>query len=254
MAEKDGDPEDLELDPPEQGDEDVEQQDQEVVEDQADEQPAEQDEVDGEERQPDRQAGDQQQQPSRRDRRIETLTTSLAEERRLREETNKRLDAILAGQQQSRAPQGETPEARANRLALLDPEARIREELNEAKQGFAREMQVVRFTTQDGNDRAAFQAKATVDPLYKKWEPRVEAELTELRRQGQNVDRERLMYYLIGKNAVEGRQAARPGQRAAAERRVSQQRTRPSNSGSDVQAQRRDRGNSLEKRLENQAL
>jgi hypothetical protein len=253
MAEKDGDPEDLELDPPEQGDEDVEQQDQEVVEDQADEQPAEQDEVDGEERQPDRQAGDQQRQPSRGESRQQKLANDLREARQREADLNRRLDLALAGRT-PQPPQGETPEARANRLALLDPEARIREELNEAKQGFAREMQVVRFTTQDGNDRAAFQAKATVDPLYKKWEPRVEAELTELRRQGQNVDRERLMYYLIGKNAVEGRQAARPGQRAAAERRVSQQRTRPSNSGSDVQAQRRDRGNSLEKRLENQAL
>ena len=250
MAKEDGDPEDLELDPP--AEDEVEDESPDSPDEEADETP-EKDEVDGEERPADRQAGDQQQQPSRRDRRIETLTTSLAEERRLREETNKRLDALLASQQ-PRAPQGETPEARANRLALLDPEARIREELNEAKQGFAREMQVVRFTTQDGNDRAAFQAKATVDPLFKKWEPRVEAELTALRNQGQNVEREKLMYYLIGKNAVEGRQAAKPGQRAEAQRRVERQRTRPSNSGSDVQAQRRDRGNSLERRLENQAL
>jgi hypothetical protein len=192
-------------------------------------------------------------QPSRRDRRIETLTTSLAEERRLREETNRRLDALLAGQQ-NRPPAGETPEARAQRLALLTPEERITAELHEARRDFSQQMQVVQFQSQDNSDRAAYEAKATVDPLYAKWRPKVETELAELRRQNMNVSRERLMYYLIGKNAVEGRQAVKGQQRAEGRRRVEQQRTRPANSGSDVAGSRRDRNASLERRLENQSL
>jgi hypothetical protein len=196
----------------------------------------------------------QPQQPSRRDRRIETLTTSLAEERRHREELNRRLDALLSGQVQRPQP-GESPETRAQRLALLTPEERMREDLQVATQGFAREMAATRFQTQDGNDRAAFEAKALVDPLFKKWAPRVETELQTLRQQNQNVEREKLMYYLIGKNAVENRSGAARQQRAAAQQRVRSQTTRPSNSGSDVAANRRsDRNASLERRLENQQL
>jgi hypothetical protein len=253
MAGKDGelpDPEVDELDPVGEGEEqDVEQQDLEVEEQETE---PEQDEVDASGSQEDRQPD--QQQPSRRDRRIETLTTSLAEERRAREDLNRRLDLVLAGAQ-NRPPQGETPEARAQRLALLTPEERITAELNDAKQGFAREMFQTRFQLADANDRTAYQAKAMVDPLYKKWEPKVEAELVELRKQGQNVDREKLFYYLVGKTTVEGRQAAKPGQRVEAQRRVNSQRIRPGNSGSDVSANRRSGGgNSLERRLENQSL
>lgn len=251
MAEKDGEPaDDLELDPPvEQGDADVEKQDLEAEEQETE---PEQDEVDASGEQDRSQDARQQQQPSRRDRRIETLTTALADERRQREDTNRRLDALLAGQ--TNRPQGETPEARANCLALLSPEERIREELQVATQSFAREQQNLRFQVMDGNDRAAFEAKATVDPLYTKWKPKVETELASLRQQGMNVDREKLMYYLIGKNAVESRNATKGQQRAEGARNVRRQQARPSNSGSDVQANRRDRTTSLERRLENQSL
>ena len=238
---------DLELDPPTEGEE-TEQE----LEGAEQETESEQEEVQASTQETERQEQTEQ-QPSRRDRRIETLTASLAEERRLREDTNRRLDVLLAGQQ-NRPPAGESPEARAQRLALLTPEERITAELQDAKQTFSREMQVVRFQSEDNGDRAAYEAKATVDPLYAKWRPKVEAELTDLRRQGMNVSRERLMYYLIGKNAVEGRQAVKGPQRAAAQTRVNAQRTRPSNSGSDVQGTRRDRTASLERRLENQSL
>jgi hypothetical protein len=203
---------------------------------------------------PDVEAQPGQQQPSRGESRQRALANELKEARQREADLNRRLDLLLQGQQ-PRQPQGESPEARATRLALMSPEERITAELNDAKQGFAREMFQTRLQLQESSDKAAYQAKATVDPLYKKWEPKVEAELTELRKQGQNVDREKLMYYLIGKSAVEGRQAAKPGQRAEAQRRVSSQRTRPSNSGSDVSANRRSGGgNSLERRLENQSL
>jgi hypothetical protein len=75
-----------------------------------------------------------------------------------------------------------------------------------------------------------------------------------LRQQGQNVDREKLMYYLIGKNAVENGQAQVTQQRSEAKQRVQRQSVRPSNSGSDVQASRGNRSATLEKRLENQSL
>jgi len=248
--------EEIELDPPE-GDESA-AVDQQVVDEEADESVPEGDEVDGEDRQADQdiaaRAPSEGQQPSRGESRQRALANELREARQREADLNRRLDTLIQGQARPQ-PQGETPDARAQRLALLTPEERITAELNEAKQGFAREMFQTRLQLADSSDRSAYQAKATVDPLYKKWEPKVEAELQELRKQNQNVDREKLLYYLIGKSAVEGRQAAKPGQRAEAQRRVNSQRTRPANSGSDVSANRRSGGgNSLERRLENQSL
>lgn len=249
---KPGDPEDLEPpDPPladEAEPEDL--QDDALVEDEADEE-SEPDQPDASEQPETRQP--EQPPPSRRERRIEALTTSLAEERRQREELNRRLDAVLAGRQQASQPQ-ESPEARAQRLALLTPEERITAELQDAKQSFALQMHQMQISNKDANDKAAFQAKATVDAYYKKWEPHVEAELAKLRNTGYNADRENVMFYLIGKAAVAGRKSPETRkQRVEAQRRVQRQQTRPSNSGSDVSAAR-SRGSSLERRLENVEL
>jgi hypothetical protein len=251
MADK-NDPVDdeIELDPPEGVESDA--VDQQVVDEEADDQVPEGDEVDGEERQPD-QVDAGAQRPSRGESRHQALANELREARQREADLNRRLDQVLAVRP-APAQQGETPEARANRLALLTPEERIREEMHETRQTFAREMQVMRFQSADNSDRAAYEAKATVDPLYAKWRPKVEAELAELRAQNMTAPRERIMYYLIGKSAVEGRGAEKGKQRADGARRVQRQQTRPGNSGSDVSSTRRDRNNSLERRLENQSL
>ena len=180
-----GDPEDTELDPPVPGDDEPEDlQDDALVEDEADRE--------SEPDQPDAaalpaqpvQPEQPQRQPSRGERRFQTLNNELQEQRRRNDDLNRRLDSLLAAQPR---PQQESPEARAQRMALLTPEERITAELTEAKQGFAREMAQVRFTAADGSDKASYQAKATVDSLYRKWEPQVEAELVTVRNQGMNV-------------------------------------------------------------------
>jgi hypothetical protein len=241
----DADPEDdLPLDPPEQETDQEEEQETETEEQEEEDEPL------AAQSEGDQQSGEQR-PPSRRDQRIETLTTSIKEERQRRAELERRLDGLLAGQ--PRQPAGESPEQRAQRLALLTPEERITETLRESEQRHAGELRNLQFSIADGNDRAAFEAKATVDPLFAKWKPRVEAELTTLRHNGQNVDREKLMFYLIGKNAVEGRSKTVGQQRQQARARVNAQRTKPSNSGSDTAANR-NRNSSLERRLENQLI
>lgn len=248
MAEKDDDDLDADLepvepDPPKDGD------DQGQAEEQDDE--PEGDDVDASQQQDDdRPDQRQQQQSSRGERRHQVLANEVRERDRQIAELKGRLDALVAAPRQQQ--QGETPEARAQRRALLTAEERITEDLQEARIQHQREMQALAFTITDGNDKAAYSAKATVDPFYKKWESQVEAELTTLRNQGMTAPREKIMYYLIGKAAVEGRQGSQV-QRREGERRVARQQTRPSNSGSDVTAQRR-QNSSLERRLENQAL
>lgn len=248
MAEKDGDPEvDLDLDPPEEGDE-QEQQDTQV--DEQDDEP-EGEEVDASQQQEGDRQEQRQQQQSRGERRHQALANEVRQRDQQIADLNRRLDQLLTTQ--PRQQQGETPEARAQRRALLTAEERITEDLREAEVKHSRDMQTLQFTITDGNDKAAFSAKATVDPLFRKWEPKVEAELTTLRNQGMTAPREKIMYYLIGKAAVEGRQGTRETQRANGARRIARQTTRPGNSGSDVAPQRR-QGSSLERRLENEAL
>lgn len=243
----DGDPEDdIPLDPPEN--ETEPETEQEVETEEVDSEP-EQGADDAEPGTQDRQASDRQ--PSRGERRHQVLSNELQEARKREADLNRRLDALLAGQ--TKQPSGESPEQRAQRLALLTPEERISETLRESEVNHRREMQGLQFAILDGNDRAAFEAKATVDTLYAKWKPKVEAELAELRAKGQNVDREKLMDYLIGKNARESRKQG-DKQRQEARGRVNSQRTRPSNSGSDTAPNRRDRNTSLERRLENQSI
>lgn len=248
MADEDDDlnldPPDDELDPElgEGGDDQVDQPDEEA--DQPDEpQPL---------RTEDRQTGQQDRQPSRRDRRIETLTSALAETRQRNEELNRRIDQIFAGQN-NRPSQGETPEQREQRRALMTPEERLQETIRESNDTHRREMAQLQFTLKDGSDRAAFEAKCTVDPFYAKWKPKVEEELASLQRQGMTADREKVLYYLIGKNAVEGRGKQGKQQRQEAQRRVAANRTRPANAGNDTGGGR-SRPNSLERRLENQLI
>lgn len=253
MAEQVIDPneeEDLPLDPVDDTETDAEspddstaEADEEVAPDNPDEVAAPAD---------DRQPPPRQPQPSRGERRFQALSGELAKERQAREEMARRLDAALAGQQRQQVQ--ETPEARAQRHALMTPEERMREDLQAATAVTQREMLAMRFQMQDNSDKTAFEAKAAVDKRYTKWKPEVERELQALRNQGQNIEREKLMYYLIGKNAVENGQAVVAQQRTEARQRVQRQAVQPSNSGSDIQASRRERTSSLEKRLENQSL
>jgi len=215
---------------------------------------------DDQRRTPDDRTGDQDdRRPARGSRENDRIRT-LTEEVRRRDEqlaaTNRRLDELT--QRVSVQPQGsqETQEQRATRLALMSPEDRIREEVRESSVRHERDMRTMAFQLQDTSDRASFSAKATVDPLYRKWETKVEEELASLRAKGQNVGREQLFYYMIGKAAIDargGKESKKTLREANA--RVRNARVRTSNSRSDSEpAQRSNRGNSLEKRLEDVPL
>jgi hypothetical protein len=253
MADGDQDPDDeldLDVDPPAEADlEDVgldsDEQD-ETPEDPPDETPAA--------AQPkDQPAQDEPRQPSRRDRRIATLTREVQERDRRLAETNRRIDDLIARQAQPQH-QGETPEQRAQRFAIMTPDERIAETLRESEQRHNATLSQMQMQMLDTADRTSFQTKAAVDPLYAKWGPKVEGKLAELRAKGNNVEREVLLKFLIGEAALErrGSKEGRQEVRQAA-RRVQSQRTRPGNSGGDTQAQRR-QTTSLERRLENEAI
>ena len=235
----------------EQSESDPEPDTDEEPEGESEDEPGEQSAEDAKSGEPDK--GPQERQPAgRAERRI----TAQQEELRRRDQQiadlNKRLDAMLTETRQPRSPQ-ESPEQRETRLALLDPVERMRVEMQESQQVSQRQMAQMAFTFQDSSDKATFDAKGLVDPLFAKWAPKVESELAALRAKGQNVSREQMLKYLIGEAALAGRKTATGQQKKAAAGRMARNRTSPSNSRSDAQGERRggSDSNALERRLEN---
>lgn len=188
-------------------------------------------------------------QPSRRDTRIQTLAEEARQAKSELAETRRRLDELSRQMTQPRV-QAESPEQRAARFALMTPQEQMAETLRESEQRTAALVQQVQMQSSDAADRAAFQSRAAVDPLYAKWGPKVEGKLAELRARGSNVEREVLLKFMIGEAALE-RRTSKEGKAEVrqAQRRVQSQRTRPTNSGSDTASQRRQQ-TSLERRLE----
>lgn len=60
------------------------------------------------------------------------------------------------------------------------------------------------FQAQDMADRTTYMSKAVSNPLYEKYEKRVEQELAKARSQGQNVQRELILQVLIGRDMLNG--------------------------------------------------
>lgn len=189
-------------------------------------------------------------QPSRRDTRIQALTDQIKDRDTRLAETNRRLDELSRQMTQPRV-QAESPEQRAARFALMTPQEQITETLRESEQRTAALISNMQVQSYDAADRAAFQSRAAVDPLYAKWGPKVEGKLAELRAKGNNVEREVLLKFMIGEAALE-RRGSKEGKQEVrqAQRRVANQRTRPANSGSDTAPQRR-QTSTAERRLEN---
>jgi hypothetical protein len=195
----------------------------------------------------------QERQPSRAEKRISGQQEALRVRDQQIADLNKRLDTVLAETKQYRQEPQETPAQREQRLALLDPIDRMRVEMQEAQNVSTRQMQAMAFTMQDSGDKATFDAKSLVDPLYAKWAPKVESFLSELRAKGQNVAREQALKYLIGEAALAGRKASTGKQKQEAAGRMTRNRTQPSNARSDTQVNRRGGSDAtaLERRLEN---
>jgi len=214
-----------------------------------------QDQSQEQEAQPERQPGQEREPepparaaPTRGENRFQTLRNENQRQAQELAETRRRLDEITA---RLSRPQGESPEQRAARHAMMTPLEVMQETARESEGRMAQQIQMLQLQNLETADRTAFQAKAAVDPLYAKWGPKVEGKLAELRSRGQNVEREVVLKFLIGEAALErrGTKEGRREVRQAAER-VRGQRVRPSNSGSDTAADRRQQG-SLERRLEN---
>jgi hypothetical protein len=193
--------------------------------------------------------------PSRQRRsqsRWQARERELAEARQRADEAEQRASALAAEQQRSQAhAQQAAQQDRQRRRELMTPEERISDEVQELRGQISFQAQMDAFYRNDAEDRANYQARATVDKTYKKYQSQVETELKRTRNLGWNIPREEILANIVGKDVlkVAGKTRA-PG--PAHRRAVS----KPVNSRGDGTSTPGRRGPSLEraalaKRLEN---
>ena len=165
-------------------------------------------------------------QPSRAERRIQQ---ALREAKEAKERT-----AALEQQLAQRTAQPvESPSARAERLAMMDPDERHNYELNELKQSVTGELAQIRFQTAESADRTAYEALCARSPVASRFRDQVEDYLTNARKTGWNAPRETVLKYLIGERALAN--AGRANGKAArkAGENIQRQAARPGNARGD---------------------
>ena len=186
--------------------------------------------------------------PSRAETRFQKLANEAKEAREESARVRRELDEFKASQRQQ--AQQESPDQVAQRLALMTPEERLEYKLDQAERRNSQTMANMQFQMQDAGDKSAFLALCASDATAARYTEKVEAELSRLRSQGQNVSREALFTYMLGKDIRSKSGAARAKQGKDGERRIARQKVAPGNSRGDRQPERRGE-KSLEERLAN---
>lgn len=140
------------------------------------------------------------------------------------------------------------PEMERQRLALMDPEQRMEYTLAKAQDENRRQIQRLEFNAWDSNDKANFRVLAATNQTAQRLSDKVEAELTNLRARGQNVEREILFKYMLGDEIFSKSKSAGQTQRKAGAENIRRQVVRPAGASSSETSDRRG-GKSLEDRL-----
>lgn len=173
-------------------------------------------------------SGDQP-KPSRRTIRVQKLEKERDAERQRASELQARLDGVLAAQRQP--VNDEARRAEEARVAAMDPAERERYEDKKQLAALSAQVSNLGFAQEDGLDRARFEAKAEVDPLYKKYADSVEKTLQDMRAKGVNSSREAILTYKIGEAALrkKAQGVGADKKKQAAQARVNSTKGRPAN-------------------------
>jgi hypothetical protein len=168
---------------------------------------------------------------SRPDKRIQKLANARKEEaaRRLQlEQQNAALQSQL--QQITQQSRSNTAAEREVYLASLSPEERRQAMLEDSLVAQQHNMRMLEFNIQDSADRSSYEAHASVNPVYKKLQGRVEAKLTELRsKQGIWAPRIEILKNVIGELVLANK--LKPVNKAQAKKNVIKQKTKPASGG-----------------------
>lgn len=169
-------------------------------------------------------------------RRMAAAEAELAEERRQRQEDRQRLQAL-----EQRIAQDPQAQARAEaewqaNLEMMTPAQQAQAIMQRGRQEFGAALQQVQFQANDRADKAAYDAEARVNPIFKKYQPEVERVLAAERAAGRNPDREVILDVLYGREMRQRAGRAAPVQRRNGAARVAAATTRPTGARSTAPA------------------
>jgi hypothetical protein len=156
-------------------------------------------------------------------------------------------------EQSRRAAVVEKKEPTAEEMALWSTEQVIDYKLQKATGAFSQNLAQLQWNTQESNDKAAFERLQLSDPRAKKYAGEVETRLANIRKQGQNVDREALFTFILGEKVKNGGGKAAAKQKKEGAEQIRRQKTTPPGGASDVRGGRTQdsEAEARRKRLEN---
>lgn len=174
--------------------------------------------------------------PSRAASRIQNLSNSVREERSRREAMEREIADLKAQQNvRSNVSHEEAARIREEKLSIMEPHEKRVFLQDEEIQRLKSAQLATQFHVMDTGDKAAYEAKATLNPVYAKHQPAVEKALASLRANGNNAAREELLKWVIGHEALSAKPTkANAAAKQAAAMRVSAAKSKPTSARGDA--------------------
>lgn len=193
-------------------------------------------------------------QPQARGRGERRVQAALETARKAREEADRAIRELNEYRSRLQQPQQESKEIEEARLTLMSPEQRWEYRWDKKEREWEQRQRISELQAADASDRATFTARYASNPVFGRYAERVEATLRDARSKGGNPDRETVLKYLLGEDAMQKLGEAKKTQTQQGQRNIQRQTTRPSSGRGDQPAVRR--GNltdaqQRERRLEN---
>lgn len=190
--------------------------------------------------------------PGRGESRFQKLANEAREARERASKVEREFNEFKA-EQSRKAAVVEKKEPTTEEMALWSTEQIIDYKLQKATGQFGQTLQQLQWNTAEANDKAAYERLKLSDPRAKKYADEVETRLDNLRKQGQNVDRESLLKFVIGEKVFKGGGKAAAKQKKEGEAQIRRQTTKPPAGASDVRGGRTQdsEAEARRKRLEN---
>lgn len=197
--------------------------------------------------------------PSRGARRQQTLANERRELRQRLETTERErateraeLEALRRDRQSQQHQL--TQQQEAERLALMTPDERLEYRMTQHERRTQQTMQQTLLQMQAASDKTSYDAKAMVNPVYKKHSVEVERVFQRQLAEGRPVDRELILKNILGELALASADRATNKARTNGARRVNAQRVNAGNTRSDNAGSRGPKPSTLEQRLANQLI
>lgn len=174
---------------------------------------------------------------SRAENRFQKLSATAREANERASRLERELQELKTAQQRREAQQQER-QPTADEMALWSEDQRTDWKLSQAQKTWQTQFNQIQWNTYESGDKAAFAALCASDPIAKKYATEVEDRLADLRSKGQNVDRERLLTFIVGEKVRQNRGKAKERQTNEGQRRIQRQQAPAPNGRGDTPSQR----------------